>query len=56
MAQQVTTTLIDDIDGSEASETVLFGLDGTADEIDLTEAHDGLIVHIPSESRNMQGI
>ena len=25
-------------------------------QIDLTEAHDGLIVHIPSESRNMQGI
>lgn len=39
MAQQVTTALIDDIDGTEASETVLFGLDGTAYEIDLTEAH-----------------
>jgi ferredoxin len=25
-------------------------------QIDLTEAHDGLIVHIPAESRNMQGI
>lgn len=25
-------------------------------QIDLTEAHDGLIVHIPSESRNMQGV
>ena len=25
-------------------------------QIDLTEAHDGLIVHIPTESRNMQGI
>ena len=25
-------------------------------QIDLTDAHDGLVVHIPSESRNMQGI
>ena len=25
-------------------------------QIDLTDAHDGLIVHIPAESRNMQGI
>ncbi len=25
-------------------------------QIDLTDAHDGLIVHIPSESRNMQGV
>lgn len=39
MVQQTITTLIDDIDGSEASETVPFGLDGTAYEIDLNEAH-----------------
>ncbi len=25
-------------------------------QIDLTDAHDGLIVHIPAESRNMQGV
>ena len=25
-------------------------------QIDLTDAHDGLVVHIPSESRNMQGV
>ena len=35
MAQKVTTTLIDDLDGSEAKETVRFGLDGTSYEIDL---------------------
>lgn len=39
MAQHTITTLIDDVDGSEASETVMFGLDGTAYEIDLNEAH-----------------
>jgi hypothetical protein len=35
MAQKVTTTLIDDLDGSEAQETVQFGLDGARYEIDL---------------------
>ena len=39
MAQQVKVLLIDDIDGSEAAETVKFGLDGREYEIDLTEAH-----------------
>ena len=39
VAQRTITTLIDDIDGSEASETVVFGLDGTTYEIDLSEAH-----------------
>ena len=37
MAQHTITRLIDDVDGSEASETVMFGLDGTAYEIDLNE-------------------
>lgn len=37
MAQKVNIVLIDDIDGSEAAETVRFGLDGTAYEIDLSE-------------------
>lgn len=36
MAQQVTTTLIDDIDGSEASETVEFGWGGEILELDLS--------------------
>lgn len=37
MAQQVTVTLVDDLDGSEAEETVEFGLDGAFYEIDLSE-------------------
>lgn len=36
MAQKVNIILIDDIDGSDADETVTFGLDGTNYEIDLT--------------------
>ena len=35
MAQKVNIILVDDIDGSEAEETVTFGLDGTTYEIDL---------------------
>jgi hypothetical protein len=37
MAQKVSVTLVDDIDGSEAVETVLFGLDGASYEIDLNK-------------------
>ncbi|KAA1419559.1 Lsr2 family protein [Nocardioides humilatus] len=37
MAQRVNIVLVDDIDGSEASETVAFGLDGSSYEIDLNE-------------------
>ena len=36
MAQEVITKLVDDLDGSEATETVLFGLDGDSYEIDLS--------------------
>ncbi|MFE9833961.1 Lsr2 family protein [Streptomyces sp. NPDC005551] len=36
MAQKVQVTLVDDLDGSEADETVTFGLDGKNYEIDLT--------------------
>ncbi|WP_079169624.1 MULTISPECIES: Lsr2 family protein [unclassified Streptomyces] len=39
MAQRVVVTLSDDIDGGEAAETVRFGLDGKAYEIDLNEAN-----------------
>jgi hypothetical protein len=39
VAQKVQTLLIDDIDGSAAEGTVLFGLDGTEYEIDLTAEH-----------------
>ena len=35
MAQQVTVTLIDDLDGSPADETIIFALDGANYEIDL---------------------
>ena len=37
MAQRVSITLVDDLDGSEATETVAFGLDNTNYEIDLSE-------------------
>lgn len=37
MAQKVNVILIDDLDGSDASETVSFGLDGTTFEIDLND-------------------
>ena len=36
MAQKVQITLIDDLDGSEAIETVAFALDGQSFEIDLS--------------------
>lgn len=39
MAQKVNIVLVDDIDGSEATQTVSFGLDGTSYEIDLNDAH-----------------
>ncbi|GGT54472.1 histone-like nucleoid-structuring protein Lsr2 [Streptomyces purpureus] len=39
MAQRVVVTLFDDIDGGEAAETVTFGLDGKAYEIDLNPAN-----------------
>ncbi len=39
MAQRVNIVLVDDIDGSDAVETVAFGLDGTSYEIDLNDKH-----------------
>lgn len=39
MAKRVSVKLIDDLDGSEASETVVFALDGREYEMDLTEKH-----------------
>lgn len=39
MAQKVNIVLVDDLDGSEAAETVSFGLDGTSYEIDLNEGN-----------------
>ena len=37
MAQKVHIVLVDDLDGSEATESVSFGLDGTSYEIDLND-------------------
>jgi len=37
MAQQTTVTFVDDLDGSEASGTVEFALDGRSYEIDLSD-------------------
>lgn len=39
MAQRVNIVLVDDIDGSDADETVVFGIDGTDYEIDLSSAN-----------------
>ncbi|MFC7219586.1 Lsr2 family protein [Streptomyces polyrhachis] len=39
MAQRVVVTLSDDIDGGEAAETVVFGIDGKSYEIDLSTSN-----------------
>ena len=39
MAQRVNVVLVDDLDGSDAVETVSFALDGVDYEIDLNEKH-----------------
>jgi hypothetical protein len=39
MAQKVNIVLVDDLDGTEATETVTFGIDGTTYEIDLNDAN-----------------
>jgi hypothetical protein len=41
VAQKVVVSLVDDLDESEADETVEFGIDGTTYEIDLSEANAG---------------
>jgi hypothetical protein len=41
MAQKVTVTLVDDLDGSQAEETVEFGLDGATYQIDLSGDNAG---------------
>jgi len=59
MAQKVNIILVDDLDGSEADETLTFGLDGTTYEIDLNagnaaalrEALSGYVGH----ARKMTG-
>jgi hypothetical protein len=39
MARQVIERLVDDIDGSEATQSVSFGVDGLAYQIDLNDQH-----------------
>ena len=39
MAQKVNIVLVDDLDGTEATETVSFGLDGSNYEIDLNDGN-----------------
>jgi len=41
MARQVITTLIDDLDGKKADQTIEFALDGTTYTIDLSNANAG---------------
>lgn len=43
MAQKVHIVLEDDIDGSEATQTVSFALDGTSYEIDLNDKNAGAL-------------
>lgn len=43
MANRLQVTLIDDLDGSEAAETVAFALDGKAYEIDLNDANAAVL-------------
>src|SRR4051812_36057730 len=43
MAQKIHIVLEDDLDGSEATQTVSFGLDGTPYEIDLNDKNAGTL-------------
>ncbi|MBB5153947.1 histone-like nucleoid-structuring protein Lsr2 [Saccharopolyspora phatthalungensis] len=56
MAQKVTVTLVDDLDGGQADETVEFGLDGVSYQIDLSadnagELRDALANYVSSARR-----
>lgn len=56
MAKEVFTRLIDDLDGGEAAETVTFGLDGYAYQIDLstknaTKLRNALAAYVENGSR-----
>lgn len=57
MAQKVLVSLVDDLDGSEADETVEFGLDGISYQIDLSasnaeELRDSLAQYIEHARRS----
>ena len=45
MAQSVRLVLIDDVDGTEADQTVTFALDGVSYEIDLNDQHATQLRH-----------
>lgn len=56
MAERVVRTLVDDLDGSEAEETVEFAVDGVSYEIDLsgdnaTKLRDALASYVASARR-----
>ncbi|MEU6643254.1 Lsr2 family protein [Saccharomonospora sp. NPDC046836] len=56
MAQKVLVSLVDDLDGSEAEETIEFGLDGVSYEIDLSaenaeELRDALAQYVEHARR-----
>ena len=46
MAQKVLVQLLDDLDGSEASNTRRFGWEGSDYEIDLSEKNDAALVKL----------
>ena len=60
VAQKINVTLVDDIDGGEASETVEFALDGTRYEIDLSAGNaqglrDALAQYVAAARRAGRG-
>ncbi len=60
MAQRINVTLVDDIDGGDADETVEFALDGSAYEIDLSAGNaqklrDALAAYVGSARRAGRG-
>jgi hypothetical protein len=60
MAQKHIVQLIDDLDGSQAAETVSFGIDGASYEIDLSaknaaKLRDVLAVYVGSARRASRG-
>lgn len=56
MAQKTIVTLVDDIDGGQADESVLFGVDGVSYQIDLSDTNakqlrDSLAVFVDAGRR-----
>jgi hypothetical protein len=52
MARKVESTLVDDMTGDPADETVSFGLDGVEFEIDLSENNAGVLRDILADYAN----